>query len=256
MRCERALLERTDGPWAHAVFVDVGFGEHPWTTLEAAAAFREVNPGLAVVGVELEAHRAEAAAGHADARTHFRQGGFALPLRPDEPARLIRAMNLLRGYPPERVPEVHGMLGQSLLPGGLLVEGSTDTEGAVLVAHLLRRTEEEVVREAMLFHTDFHRGFAPILFRDWLPRDLRRSVKPGTPIQAFFDAWTESWTEARAEGHTELRDAFRESVLRLAARDARVSTEPWLADNGYLLLRPLSLWERDGAHRTRAHQPH
>lgn len=238
-RRERELLARRDGAWARALFVDVGFGEHPWTTLESAQAFREVHPELEVVGVELDPLRAEAAAAHGDARTHFRQGGFDLPLLPGESARLVRAMNLLRsGYVPKLISEVHQRLGEALLPGGLLVEGSSDTCGAVLVAHLLRRHPEALAREALLFHTDFSRGFAPLLFRDWLPRDLRRRVVPGEPIHAFFTAWTQAWEEARAVGAASPREVFGPSLLLLARRCEGVETDAWLLEEGYLLWRP------------------
>ncbi|RKG76531.1 methylase [Corallococcus exercitus] len=238
---EAALLTRTDDAWARAVFVDVGFGEHPWTTLESATAFRALNPALAVVGVELEPERATAAArAHSDARTHFREGGFALPLSPDEPARLVRAMNLLRQGPPERIPEAHLAMSRHLLPGGLLVEGSSDTDGAVLVAHLLRRTPEAEAptREGLLFHTDFSRGFAPLLLRDWLPRDLRRRVRPGEPMHAFFLAWEAAWKAARAEGHTAPPDAFSGSTERLARMTPGVSTDAWLLAHGFLRWTP------------------
>ncbi|MFY0529575.1 methylase [Archangium gephyra] len=235
---ERELLVRSEGAWARAAFVDVGFGEHPWTTLESAETFRELNPGLPVVGVELEASRVESAQVHADALTDFRQGGFELPLRPGESVRLIRAMNLLRGYRPEEVPGIHQKLGGVLLEGGLLVEGSTDTPGAVLVTHLLRRVPEGLAREALLFHTDFSRGFAPVLFRDWMPRDFRRRVKPGEPIHTFFADWTAAWQQAREAGHTAPPEAFRHSVLRLASRVEGLVTDPWLLDHGYLLWKP------------------
>ncbi|MBU8895076.1 methylase [Corallococcus sp. H22C18031201] len=238
---ESTLLTRHEGPWARAAFVDVGFGEHPWTTLESAAAFRALNPDLLVIGVELDEARAQAAASaHSDTRTHFRQGGFALPLAPDEPTRLVRAMNLLRQGAPERVPEAHQRLAQALLPSGLVVEGSSDTPGAVLVAHLLRRGDgrADLTREALLFHTDFSRGFAPWLFRDWLPRDLRRRVRPGEPLHAFFSAWEAAWTQARAEGHTAPPDAFRESVVGLSSRIPGVTTDPWLLARGYLRWAP------------------
>ena len=103
-------------------------------------------------------------------------------------------MNILRQYRPEDVETAHAELGRALLPGGLVVEGSTDTRGGITVAYLLRRTPEGLAREALLFHTDFHQGFAPLLFRDWLPRDLRRRVQPEEPIHDFFAAWTEPGT--------------------------------------------------------------
>jgi hypothetical protein len=238
VRFERDLLSREDGGWARAAFVDVGYGEHPWTTLESARAFRALNPRLRVIGVEQEPHRVEAAAAHRDEDTDFRLGGFDLPLAPDERVRLLRALNLLRGYPEEAVPGVHRKLGGALLEGGLLVEGSTDASGGVGVAHLLRRRGDQVAREALLFHTDFTHGFAPVLFRDWLPRDLRRRVRPGHFIHGFFADWTAAWEEARSGRALSPADAFRESLPRLATRRDGVSTDGWLAEHGYLLWRP------------------
>jgi hypothetical protein len=216
----------------HALVVDVGVGEHPWTTLEFAAALRAVNPGLSVLGVDLEPHRVLAAQDHANGNTHFRLGGFHLPLQAGEEVRLLRAMNLLRAYPPAAVPGIHQRLGQQLLPGGLLVEGSSDAQGAVVVAHLLRATGSGLRREGLLFHTDFSRGFAPRLMRDWLPRDLRRRVKPGEWVHGFFQTWTSSWEAVRAGRRREAPEAFRLSVLELATRERGVSTDPWLLAQG------------------------
>jgi hypothetical protein len=238
VHAEDALLRRDDGAWAQAAFVDVGFGEHPWTTLESARAFRALNPGLRVIGVEQEPHRVEAASEHRDALTDFRAGGFDLPLSPGERVRLIRALNLLRGYPPERVGEVHQKLGGALLDGGLLLEGSTDARGGVGVSHLLRRRGDGVLREALLFHTDFSHGFAPILFRDWLPRDLRRRAVPGQPIHAFLADWTAAWEEARTGRSLAPVDAFREAIPRLARRREGIATDPWLTERGYLVWKP------------------
>jgi hypothetical protein len=238
LRHERELLARVEGAWARAAFVDLGFGEQPWTTLESAAAFRELNPTLPVIGVEAEAGRAAAAARHEDALTRFRHGGFDWASAAGQPVRLARAMNILRQYRPEDVEAAHAELGRALLPGGLMVEGSTDTRGGITVAYLLRRGPEELSREALLFHTDFHQGFAPLLFRDWLPRDLRRRVRPEEPIHAFFTAWTTAWSQARAHGAWEPRSAFREGALRLAEATPGVSTEPWLLEHGYLRWQP------------------
>ncbi|HYI00324.1 methylase [Hyalangium sp.] len=237
-RCERALLERQDGEWREAAFVDVGFGEHPWTTLESAELFRELNPTLPVIGVEADEGRAAAAARHEEALTRFRHGGFDWASTAGQPVRLVRAMNILRQYRDEDVAAAHAELGRALLPGGLGVEGSTDVQGGITVAHLLRRTPEGLTREALLFHTDFHHGFAPVLFRDWLPRDLRRRVQPEEPIHAFFAAWTEAWQQAREQGAWEPRSAFQQSALQLAASAGGVSADAWLLERGYLRWQP------------------
>ncbi len=86
------------GLYDRALFVDVGYGAEPFTTLESAARLRTVNPVLPVLGVEIDGERVAAALPYADAHTHFRLGGFNLPLQPDEHVRLIRAFNVLRQY--------------------------------------------------------------------------------------------------------------------------------------------------------------
>lgn len=53
------------------------------------------------------------------------------------------------------------------------------------------------------WNSSLERGFAPIMFRDWLPRDIRRKAQPGTPIRELLDAWTEAIDEVRAEGSLE-----------------------------------------------------
>ena len=44
------LLRREDGPFEGALFVDLGYGAEPFTTLESAERFRRLNPQLAGVG--------------------------------------------------------------------------------------------------------------------------------------------------------------------------------------------------------------
>jgi hypothetical protein len=238
-QCESALLQRQEGPWREAAFLDMGFGEHPWTTLESAEAFRKLNGALPVLGVEADEARATAAAAeYGDTLTHFHHGGFDWAATAGQPARLVRAMNILRQYRPEDVEGAHAQLGRALLPGGLLVEGSTDTPGSITVAYLLRRGPEALEREALLFHTDFQHGFAPWLFRDWLPRDWRRHVRPGAALHTFFTGWTQAWTQAREQGAREPADSFRQSALILARTQPGVSTGPWLLEHGYLRWQP------------------
>jgi hypothetical protein len=190
---ERPLLE-TPG---EAPVVDVGFGAEPWTLLEWAEGVRSVNRSLVVVGVEREASALRAAAGPcAAAGVHVREGGF--DLNGLAPARLVRAMNVLRGYTEAEAATAHVLLGAGLAEGGLLVEGSASEDGSLCTAHLLRKADGGLRHEALWFATDFTRGFAPLQFRDWLPRDLRRSVKPGTAIHGFLQRWTAAWDSIRA----------------------------------------------------------
>ncbi len=177
--------------------VDVGYGESPVTTLELARAVRSVTPSLRVVGVDRTASEST--------ELELLQGDFATCAALG-PTAVVRAMNVLRGYREEQVPAIHQALGAALLEGGLVLEGSSDTDGHVTVVSLLRRRAGALAREALLFHTDFSRGFSPWLFRDWLPRDLRRRAQPGTAIHALLTRWDEG-----AKGSTP-RERFLSSV--------------------------------------------
>lgn len=58
---EPSLLTRTDGLFADALFVDLGYGFDPRTTLESVERFRRINPNLKILGVEIDKERVEAA---------------------------------------------------------------------------------------------------------------------------------------------------------------------------------------------------
>ncbi len=221
-----------------AAVVDVGFGARPWTTLELAAALREAGCDAPVLGVEIDPLRVEQARrcmGDAPPGVTLREGGFTW-WQGSEEARLVRAMNILRQYPPEACAEAHAALGARLIPGGLVLEGTCAPRGEVLVTHLLRREEGGLRREALLFMNDFSQGFAPIMFRDRLPQDLRREALPGGALEALFARWAASWEATRA-GAATAAEAFARSAEALAQREPGVAPDPALWGMGALLWR-------------------
>lgn len=189
--------------------VDFGFGETPVTTLEWAQTLPDE---VTVVAVEQDAGRVEAARETAAGRLQLVHGGFEA-LAALAPVTVVRAMNVLRAYPADQIDAAHAALGAPVCDRGIVIEGSTDTAGDVTVAYVLRKHGMALVREALLFHTTFARGFSPWLFRDSLPRDLRRSVKPGSAIFAFLSTWHAAF-EATS-GPIETR--FAHSVIALPA---------------------------------------
>lgn len=198
------------------LIVDLGIGDAADTTIELARRFGEAR----VVGVDHDPARVEAARARADlpGNVEVREGGFALPVEPGS-ARLIRVMNVLREYRPEACPGIHRELVGALAPGGLLVEGSSDADGAVVVAHLIRPGADGPVYEGLLLSTGFQRGFAPWMFRDWLPRDLR-ACRPGEPVHDPLSRWTAAWQDVRARGVREPAAAFVASAREVADLDA------------------------------------
>jgi hypothetical protein len=138
---EPSLLTRTDGLFARSLFVDLGYGFDPRTTLESAARFRRVNPHLPILGVEIDPERVEAAQPFVDEITHFRLGGFNLPMLAGESVRLIRAFNVLRQYEEKDFAPAYERLAEHVLPGGLMIEGTSNPFGSVWVANLARRVD-------------------------------------------------------------------------------------------------------------------
>jgi hypothetical protein len=239
-----SLLRRDDGAYDRAFFVDLGYGAEPFTTLETAFRLRRINPRLRVLGVEIDRARVEAAAVYADGSTEFRLGGFNLPLRADaggqpETVRAVRAFNVLRQYDESDVAGAYGELARHVLPGGLLVEGTSDPFGRIWVANVMRRHPHAAawVPEALVFSTNFRGSFEPGLFQPVLPKNFIHRMVPGEPIYGLLEAWKAAAQQTLAQRAWGLRAWFRASAEALAANGVDVMLHGrWLAW-GFLIVR-------------------
>jgi hypothetical protein len=254
-----ALLRREDGHFAGAWYVDLGYGAEPITTLESAQRLRRINPTLPVLGVEIDPERVAAAQPCADGLTQFRLGGFNVPLQPRadgscETVRAIRAFNVLRQYEESEVAGAWTAMGSSLLPGGLLIEGTSEPFGRVWVANVLRRVDGEQASdgnggemggetppwlryEGVLFSTNFRLGFDPAQFQAVLPKNLIHHMTPGEPIDGLMQAWKRAARETMATRVWGPRQWFIASAHRLAALGYPVALRRKLLAGGYLLIR-------------------
>ena len=208
---EPSLLTRTDGLFADSMFIDLGYGFDPRTTLESALRFRRVNPELRVLGVEINKERVEAGLPFADEKTFFRLGGFNLPLKEGEHVRLIRVFNVLRQYEEKDFAPAYDTLAQYVPPGGIMIEGTSNPFGSIWVANVARRTLESDSLlaesqqqasglqdwnfEALVFSTNFRNGFDVEEFQTILPKNLIHHVVQGEPIYDFFEAWKQCAAE-------------------------------------------------------------
>jgi hypothetical protein len=237
------LLSRRDGAYDRALFVDLGYGAEPITTLESAVRLRRVNPDLAVLGVEIDPERVAQAQKYAGERTSFRLGGFNLPLQtwPDglpETVRLVRAFNVLRQYDEEAVTGAYDRLFQYILPGGLLVEGTSDPFGSIWVANLVRRPARGAFAwqaEALVFSTNFRTGFDPAHFQAVLPKTLIHRVVPGEAIYDFFQAWKRATLETNPMQVWGPRQWFGASAQNLAERGYQIDRRRKWLRAGYLV---------------------
>lgn len=237
----RRLLRADDGPLANAWLVDLGYGAEPYTTLEMARRLRRLNPALPVLGVEIDPMRVAAAQPYADALTQFRRGGFNLPLQAQssgaESVRIIRAFNVLRQYDEDAVAGAYAELTHGVVPGGLLVEGTSDPLGRFWVANVLRRTAAPAWQpEALVFSTNFRAGCEPAAFQAVLPKNCIHRMLPGEPIWALMQAWKQAALRslpARAWGQ---RAWFSASAHLLAAAGYRVELRGRWLRRGFLII--------------------
>ncbi len=228
---EPSLLTRADG-----LFVDLGYGFDPRTTLESADRFRGVNPDLPILGVEIDKERVEAALPYADEKTFFRLGGFNLPLKEGEQVRLIRAFNVLRQYEEKDFAPAYERLAQYVLPGGLMIEGTSTPYGQVWCANVARAVESRKWRvEALVFSTNFRLGFEITDFQAVLPKNYIHHVVPGEPIYDFFEAWKQSAAETAALKTYGLRQWFVHAAEALAQKGYKLNLQKKFLSKGYLI---------------------
>jgi hypothetical protein len=233
---EPSLLTRTDGLFARSLFVDLGFGFDARTTLESAARFRRANPDLPILGVEIEKDRVGAALPYTNEKTFFRLGGFNLPLREGEHVRLIRAFNVLRQYEETDFAPAYERLVQYVLPGGLMIEGTSTPYGQIWTANVVRRLEAGNWRfEALVFSTNFRLGFEITDFQTVLPKNLIHHVVPGEPMYDFFEAWKGAAAEASAMKTYGLRQWFLQSAEAMARKGYKVNLQKKFLARGYLI---------------------
>lgn len=233
---EPSLLTRTDGRFAASMFVDLGYGFDARTTLESASRFRRVNPTLPILGVEIDKERVEAALPCADEITHFRLGGFNLPMKTGEHVRLIRAFNVLRQYEEKDFAAAYERLAEYVLPDGLMIEGTSTPFGQIWSANLARRMATGDWKfEALVFSTNFRLGFDVEEFQTILPKNYIHHVIKGEPIHDFFDAWKKSAAETSHAKVYGLKQWFVAAAEALSARGFKVDVKKkWLA-KGYLI---------------------
>lgn len=244
---EPSLLTRTDGWFADSLFVDLGYGFDARTTLESALRFRRVNPNLKILGVEIDKERVEAALPFADDKTFFRLGGFNLPLHEGEHVRLIRAFNVLRQYEEKDFIPAYERLADYVLPGGLMIEGTSTPYGQLWVANLARcveNIENQRIRglktrdwrfEALVFSTNFRLGFEVEEFQTILPKNMIHRVVKGEPIYDFFEAWKRSAQETSALKTYGVRQWFVAAAESLARRRYNIALQGTWLSRGYLI---------------------
>ncbi|MFM8320583.1 MAG: methylase, partial [Chloroflexota bacterium] len=152
-----------------------------------------------------------------------------------EQARLVRAFNVLRQYDEDQALPAWEQLSGYLLPGGLLVEGTSTPSGALWAANILRRGSTGLRQEALVFFTNFRQGFDPGDFQAILPKNYIHRVLPGEPIGEFFNAWKIAAAETSAVQAWGPRQWYRAAARRLAERGYRINLHPGWLSRGWMI---------------------
>lgn len=230
------LIKRADGDFSRALFVDLGYGAEATTTLETAERLRRLNPQLRILGVEIDKERVKAAIPFSDDSTFFRLGGFNLPLLPGETVRLIRAFNVLRQYEEADFAPAYERLSQYVLPGGLMIEGTSDPYGRIWVANVARKHPSGGWNfESLTFSTNFRSGFDPSQFQAVLPKNYIHHVVPGETIFDFFEAWKRSTAETVSAKAWGGRQWFIAAAESLAEKGYKISLQKKWLSHGWLI---------------------
>ena len=244
IRYDPELIKRSDTGSNRSLYVDLGFGAEPATTLESASRFRKLNPSLHILGVEIDPERVSAAAACKTAEIDFRLGGFNLPLKNGETVRMIRAFNVLRQYPPEQYADAVQLMADQLSGGGLLVEGTSDPFGRVWCANLFRVPGPgQISYEGLAFSTSFRYGFDPAHLQPVLPKNLIHQMGSLTEIHAFFEEWKDAAARSIHFKQYGLRQWFIASAHLLATRGYQLDLRKKMLRAGFLTWKnpPLSI---------------
>jgi hypothetical protein len=111
--------------------VDLGYGASATTPLELHQRLARVRPDVEVIGIEIDPERVRVANLSAKPGVSFRLGGFEVPLDDGRRPAVIRALNVLRQYSEEQVPEAWNLMTSRLAPDGVLIEGTCNEIGRV-----------------------------------------------------------------------------------------------------------------------------
>jgi hypothetical protein len=142
---------------------------------------------------------------------------------------------VLRQYEEAEFAPAYERLAQYVLPGGLMIEGTSDPFGRIWVANVVRKLEKRWNFEALVFSTNFRSGFDPAQFQAILPKNHIHHVVPGEVIYDFIEAWKQSMSEtvyAKAWG---ARQWFIAAAECLAAKEYRINLKRKMLNTGWLI---------------------
>jgi hypothetical protein len=197
---------------AQPLFVDLGYGHSPVTTVELFHRLRSIHPGVTLIGLEISLARVHAAQPWSAPGLSFRQGGFELPLPAQQP-QVIRAFNVLRQYPVAEVSEIWRQLVAGLAPAGFLIDGTCDELGRLATWVTVEKTGPQWLTLSWRLQ-----GLTtPSAIAARLPKALIHGNIPGEPVHRFLRDLDTAWARAATVASFGLRQRFIATAQQLRA---------------------------------------
>jgi hypothetical protein len=236
--------------WSHVLsygsplVVDVGYGAQAWTALEMVERWLPFNSRLRLLGVEIDPERVAAAQPYVQPGViDFKLGGFNLTeVLGGEKARIIRAYNVLRQYDESAVKDALDTMAQSLEPGGILIEGTSNPTGRIVAFDIYPNLSQIGLSDGythaeLVFGTNFRDAVEPVHFQAILPKRLIHHAFDETPAR-FFTAWERAFQLAKGAGKTGQRERWIYAVNALRHQlGYPVDTRERIVRRGFLVLR-------------------
>lgn len=126
-------------------------------------------------------------------------------------------------------------LAKYVLPGGLMIEGTSTPFGNLWAASAGRGESAQWSFEALIFSTNFHSGFKVEEFQTILPKNYVHRVVSGEPIHDFFEAWKRSAAETASAKTFGLKQWFTAAAKSLAKKGFDIDLHKKWLGKGYLL---------------------
>jgi hypothetical protein len=142
----------------------------------------------------------------------------------------------LRQYEEKDFAPAYERLAQYVLPGGLMIEGTSNPFGSIWVANVMRKMDHgEWGMEALVFSTNFRTGFDVEEFQTILPKNYIHRMVKGERIFEFFSAWKKSAAETIAAKTFGPRQWFIAAAEALAAKGYAIDLKKKWLTKGFLI---------------------
>ncbi len=232
------LLEAMPSAGHPFSLVDIGIGSHPATTIEWANHLTPPLPSEVAVSRITGIERDEGYVAAANSVLHSSSPGLptvrivhgSFDHAAVSQAAIVRVANVLRVYSDAQRIAAESALASRLPSTAFVVEVTCTPEGHLGTALVSHAQDRSLVPLDLVFafapSAAETGGFAPIRFRDWLPRRYRRTCTPQSDVGKLLAEWKDCWSSVRPKLATDANSFVASSQALAQGRDDVVCHAP------------------------------